>query len=232
MKTKELPWFSRPDFKFTKKGVENLDEADLLAIILWSNDNLDRDLEISNKVLKKYNLDNIEEAGFDELLNLVKGKKRAEHIDFVKARKLFSLIELVKRYNRLKRDGYKRKINFLSCPKDVFNYFIDRYNTKKKEYFICLYLNNKGGIIKDEILSIGTLNSSKVYPREVFKIAIKEGAKSIILIHNHPSGDVEPSESDKEVTEKLKEAGKLFNINILDHVIIGKETYKSIQSSD
>ena len=87
MKIKDLPWFSRPDFKFSKKGVENLEDSDLMSILLWVEGDIDRDLDISNKVLKKYNLSRIEDAGFNELVNLVKGKKKAEHLDFVKARK-------------------------------------------------------------------------------------------------------------------------------------------------
>ena len=226
MKSKDLPWFSRPDFKFSRKGVDKLDDADLISILLWSNDNLDEDLKISNKVLKKYNLNNIEKAGFNELVNLVKREKKASHLDFVKARKLFSMIELAKRYNRLKSGGFKRKIG---SAKDVYSYFVDNYGSVKKEHFLCLYLDTKGCIIKDEVVSVGTLNSSLVHPREVFKSAIKESANSIILIHNHPSGDCSPSVEDERITSEFFKIGELLRIKVLDHVIIGKEKYYSFR---
>jgi DNA repair protein RadC len=86
-------------------------------------------------------------------------------------------------------------------------------------------------VIKDEIISIGILNASIVHPREVFKSAIKESANSIILVHNHPSGDSEPSVEDKEITERLMEAGELLDIKVLDHVIIGKDNYHSFKEN-
>jgi len=221
-----MPFYNRPGFKLTRKGVDTLDDAELLSIIFWANDKEDDVLDISNKILKRYNLNKIEDAGYKELVNLICDKKKAEYKDFVKVMKLLSLVELSKRYNRLIRNGYKKAIR---NAKDVYDYFIDEYNNEKKEYFICLYLDTKNNIIKDEVLSVGTLNSFVIHPREVFKSAIKESANSVILIHNHPSGDSEPSDEDSEITRILFEAGKLLSIRVLDHVIIGNGVWYSFK---
>lgn len=94
-----------------------------------------------------------------------------------------------------------------------------------------LHLDSKNKVIKDEIVSVGTLNESVIHPREIFKSAIKESANSVILVHNHPSGDPTPSKEDLEITEKLFAAGDLLNIKVLDHVIVGKETYWSFKEN-
>lgn len=227
MKLKEIPWFNRPGFKLTSKGVHSLDDAELLSIIFWSNNKEDDVLDISNKILKKYNLHKIENVGYKELVNFVCGKKKAEYKDFVKVMKLLSLVELSKRYNKLKSNGFSSTINNAS---DVFNMFKDEFSKKKKEYFICLYLDSKNKIISNKIISIGTLNSSLVHPREVFKEAVKESANSILLIHNHPSGDCNPSLEDKEITEILEKNGEMLGIRLLDHIIIGSNKFYSLKN--
>ena len=227
MKIKDLPWYDRPDFKLSKKGVQSLSDSELLSIIFWSNTKEDEyALNISNRILKKYNLHKIEDAGFNDILNTVKLSKngKAEYSDYKKVRKLLSLIELSKRYNKLKNKGFKRTI---TCAKDVYDLLVDKYGSLKKEHFICLYLDTKNNIIKEEVVSVGTLNASLVHPREVFKTAIKESANSLILVHNHPSGDVSPSVEDLEITERLKEVGEGLGIKLLDHLVISKEGYWS-----
>jgi DNA repair protein RadC len=224
MKIKDLPWYDQPGFKLTKKGVHTLTDVELLSIIFWSNDKNDNVLEISNKILKKHKLNNIEKLGYNELVNLICNKKKAKYSDFMKAMKLFSLIELSKRYNRLMNKGHKL---IIKNAKDVYDLLVDRYGTLKQEYFICLYLDTKNKIIKEERVFKGTLNSSLVHPREVFKTAIKESANSIILVHNHPSGDCNPSVEDERITLEFQKAGEILGIKILDHIIIGKEGYYS-----
>lgn len=97
---------------------------------------------------------------------------------------------------------------------------MEKLKDLKKEHFIAVFLDSKNKIIKDEVISVGTLNASLVHPREVFKAAIKESANAIILVHNHPSGDCEPSFEDYSITKKLKEAGELINVKFLDHIIV------------
>jgi len=111
--------------------------------------------------------------------------------------------------------------------KDVYDYIYPKLCDKDREYFIVLHLDTKNRIIKDEVVSIGTLNSSIIHPREVFKLAVKESAYAIILVHNHPSGDPEPSEEDKQVTERLIECGNLLGIHVLDHIVVGGNNYWS-----
>lgn len=106
---------------------------------------------------------------------------------------------------------------------------LQEFHNKQKEHFIVLLLNTQNEIIKQEIVSIGTLNTSLVHPREVFQLAITEGCESIIIAHNHPSGFVEPSNADLEVTKRLVQAGELLGISLTDHVIIGKDSYYSLK---
>jgi len=105
---------------------------------------------------------------------------------------------------------------------------MEKLKDLKKEYFIAVFLDSKNKVIKDEVISIGTLNSSLVHPREVFKEAIKNSANSIILVHNHPSGNVEPSDEDHRVNKVLVETGNLVGIKVLDHLIVGGEKFISL----
>ena len=125
-----------------------------------------------------------------------------------------------------KRNGFKPTIE---SAEDVYNYFVDFLKDKKKEHFYALLLDSKNRIIKEELISVGTLNASLIHPREVFKAAIVNSANSIILVHNHPSGDCEASLEDQDFTEKIFQTGELLKIKILDHVIIGKGNYHSFK---
>lgn len=221
MRIKDLPWFNRPASKLRRKGVESLDDAELLAVIFGKGDKKESALELANRLLKRYNLNKLGELGFNEL-------KKECNDDYVKALRILSCIELGKRYNKLLNKGYKNKI---SNAKDVYDLLRDEFGEKKKEHFICLFLDTQNKIIKQEIVSIGILDTSLIHPREVFNTAIKENAKSIILVHNHPSGDVTPSEGDINATDRVKETGKILKIHLIDHVIIGKEGYYSFKEN-
>lgn len=217
MKIKDIPRFNRPASKLYKKGADSLDTAELLAIIFGIGIKGESALELSNRLLKEYNLHKFEELGFKELTKACKG-------DYTKTLKILSLIELSKRYNKLVNKGYKRSI---SCAKDVYDMFVDEFRNYKKEVLNLVLLDAKNKIIAVKEISVGTLNSSLIHPREVFKEAIKESANSIILVHNHPSGDSTPSGDDLEITEKLIKCGSMLGIRILDHIIIGKEKFWS-----
>jgi DNA repair protein RadC len=227
MKIKDIPWFNRPGFKLTRKGVHTLDDAELLSIIFWANDKKDDVLGISNKILKKYNLHKLENASYKELVNLVCGKKKAEYSDFVKVMKLLSLVELSKRYNRLMRRGYKEKINSKYLARDIFNRFSDRLRNEKEERFIILMLDNKNKIIGEQLISLGTIDSTIVYHREILKYALKNSASRIILIHNHPTGDPTPSDADRTLSGELFEMSDKLGITMLDHIIIGNDKWWS-----
>ena len=111
-----------------------------------------------------------------------------------------------------------------------YNYFVDELKDKKKEHFYALLLDSKNRIIGDaKLISIGTLNSSLVHPRELFKPAIRDSANAIILVHNHPSGNPDPSDDDYKVNEVITNSGNLLNIKVLDHIIIGKDFFYSFK---
>jgi len=223
---KELPWFNRPGYKLEKNGAGSLDSAELLAIILGYGSKKESVLELSNRLLKKHNLHNFENLGFRELVEDVSSKKDEYVGSKVKAMKIFALVELAKRYNKLKNKGFKRSI---SSAKDVYDLLVDRFGSLKKEHFVCLYLDTKNNIIKEEVVSVGTLNSSLVHPREVFVSAIRERANSIILVHNHPSGSCEPSVEDEKITSIFRDGGELLGIRLLDHVVISKKEFYSFK---
>lgn len=141
------------------------------------------------------------------------------------ATKIQSVFELARRLETFIEEP-KRKI---SSPKDVYAFMYPKYRKVKKEKFVTLYLDTKNQILKEETVSIGSLNASIVYPREVFKSALELSSASIMVIHNHPSGDPSPSREDIMVTEKLCDGGKLLGIDILDHIIIGDGRYISLK---
>jgi len=117
----------------------------------------------------------------------------------------------------------------IKTAKDVFDVALPKMSGLDREQFAIIHLDTKNNIIKYEVVSVGILNASIIHPREIFKSAIKESSNSIILVHNHPSGDPEPSGEDEEITERLKKAGELLNIPVLDHVIIGAGSYYSFK---
>jgi DNA repair protein RadC len=142
----------------------------------------------------------------------------------VKAMKINAMFEIFRRTNRLEKHGFTTQIK---TAEDVYNHFVDTVKDKKKEHFYALYLDTKNRIIEEQLISVGILDASLIHAREVFNPAIKASSRSMILVHNHPSGDCEPSTNDKEVTKNLINAGELLRISVLDHVIIGKESYLS-----
>ncbi|MBU2640083.1 MAG: DNA repair protein RadC [Nanoarchaeota archaeon] len=219
MKIKDIPKFNRPGFKLTRKGVNTLDDAELLSIIFGVGGKGESALELSNKLLKKYNFNKLEELSIKDLAKECKW-------NYNKALQILSLIEICKRYNKFVNNGFTKNIK---SAEDVFNIYSYKFINEKKENFIALCLDSKNNIIKEEPVSIGILDSSLVHPREVFKPAIKESAYAIILIHNHPSGDPTPSKQDIEVTRNLMKSGETLNIPVLDHVIIGKNSYFSFK---
>jgi DNA repair protein RadC len=217
MRIKEMPFYTTPWYKIKENGPSNLDDSELLAVIFGKGNYQLNAIDLSKTLLEKYNLNKLSELSFDELKKILK--------DNIKAYQIIALDELFKRYSRLKRKGYTKVIE---KAEDVYNIFFDELKNKKKEYLYALLLDTKNRIIKKELISIGTLNSSLIHPREIFKEAIKNSANSLILVHNHPSGDCEPSNEDDLVTNKIKNIGDELGIKLLDHIIIGDSNYKSL----
>ena len=215
MKIKDIPWYDRPGFRLTREGVEKLSNPDLLSILLGKG-NKESVFELSNRLLSKYNLNKLEDLGLEELKKECKG-------DVVPALKILSFIELSKRYSKLVKGGYNKKP--IHSAKDVYDMLVDEMRPYKKEVLKVILLDTKNVPISVKDVSVGTLNSSLIHPREVFKEAIKESAYSIILVHNHPSGNPEPSKEDLEMTKKIVEVGKMMDIPVIDHIIIGDKKF-------
>ena len=125
----------------------------------------------------------------------------------------------------------KRNIIKIKSSKDIYNNYKDLFNNSNQEMFYCIYLNNKNIVIDKKLLFIGTINKSIVHPREIFKYAYYYSASSIICIHNHPSGDITPSIEDKRLTDALISIGKIQNIPVIDHIIIGNNNYYSFNDN-
>lgn len=219
MKTliKDLPKLDRPRERFLRVGVENLSNEELISIILktGSKDNSVKDL--SNKILECINtINDLKDISVKKLTN-IKG------IGEVKAITLLSSLELGKRVYLEKVEKNKIKIKNANS---VYEFYKNKLNIKQ-ELFCVMFLDTKKYLIEEKILFMGTLDSSTIHPREIFKEALKYSASSIICVHNHPSGDSTPSYKDIEVTSKLKEIGKLIGINVIDHIIIGDNNYYS-----
>jgi DNA repair protein RadC len=217
MRIKDISKENRPMERFQKAGASALSDAELLAIILKTGNREENVVDMSNRLISKYGISKLSDLSLKELQE-IKG------IGLVKSMQIKSLFEFNKRFKL--SQNYEKPIK---SAKDIFNYASHRLQFNDKEQFMVLHLNSKNKIIKDEIVSIGTLNSSLIHPREIFKSAIKESANSVVLVHNHPSGDPTPSEEDEKITKKLMEAGKLLGIEVLDHVIVGKDSFFSFK---
>ena len=217
MRIKDISLENRPRERLEKQGPSVLSDAELLAIILKTGNKDENVIDMSNRLISKYGVDKLSNCSLVELQE-IKG------IGNAKASQIIALFEFNKRHSLSKQNGKPIK-----TAKDVFEYCSPKLSGVDKEHFMILHLDTRNKIIKDEIVSVGTLNSSLIHPREVFKSAIKESANAIILVHNHPSGDAEPSEEDKKITDILFKAGELLSIKVLDHVIIGKDSWHSFK---
>ena len=217
MKIKDIPKYDQPWNRLTREGAEKLSNSELLSIILGKSKGISV-LELSNKLLNKYNLNKLEDLSLNELTKECNGDK-------ICALRILSFVELNKRHDKLVKGGYNRKP--INSAKDVYDMFVDEMRNYKKEVLKVVLLDTKNVPIKINEVSVGTLNSSLIHPREVFKEAIKESAYSIILVHNHPSGNPEPSKEDLDMTKLLIKAGEHLGVKVLDHVIIGKKNYWS-----
>ncbi len=203
----------KPREKFLAKGAQALKEYELLAILLGSGTKEKDVIKLSKEIVRL--LDNDFETVTLEHLTSIHGLGNA------KAMQILSAIELSRRYL------IKRNIKITSAE-DVYRE-LQEYACKKQEYFLVITLDGASHIIEKRIISIGTLNQSLVHPREVFADAIADRAAGIIIAHNHPSGQLEPSIEDKRVTKRLKEVGTIMGIELLDHVILSREGYLSLR---
>ena len=214
---KDIPINDRPRERLINYGVSNISNEDLISIVLKTGTKNISVKELSLMILNKFgDIRNMKDIELNDILS-IKG------VGKVKAIELIASIELGRRVLEHKN------INSISIrnTKDVYEYFNNLLKDKKQEYFYVLYLDNKKKIICSKLLYIGTLNGSVAHPREIFKLAYLNSASFIICVHNHPSGDPTPSNEDRIFTNNLIEIGKLNNIPVLDHIVIGNNCYYS-----
>ncbi|MBI2121991.1 MAG: DNA repair protein RadC [Candidatus Sungbacteria bacterium] len=217
MKIKDLPKSDRPREKLVAKGAENLKDSELLAILLRTGKAGKNVIEIASQILAKHSKKRLLQMTYQDLVKI-------GGIDSAKATTLLAAFELAKRALEVNDTN----LPTIVTPKDVVAQLAELRNNKK-EHFIALYLNARNQLVHKETISMGTLNANLVHPREVFEPALKHSAASIMVAHNHPSGDSKPSEDDLEITKRLVEAGKLMGIEAVDHIIITKNTYLSFR---
>lgn len=217
-KIKDIPKFDRPREKMEKYGPGKLSDAELLAILLRTGTKDLNVLKLSQKILQKFENEKFINITIEEL-------KTIHGLGPVKACEIIACFELGRRMLKGK------KSSILLSPKDVWERMED-IRGSKKEHFVVFYLDSRNQEIQREIISVGTLNESLVHPREVFEGAIKNNASSIIIAHNHPSGDLEPSQADIEITKKLIHAGRILDIKILSHVIVIKDKWNELNIND
>jgi DNA repair protein RadC len=223
---KNWPEDERPREKLIKTGSVSLTSSELLAIVLrtgfGSPTRKQSALDLAKNLLSQYkNLNDISEMSVTELAQ-IKG------IGSAKAAQIMASFELGKRM-AAERNG--NNISF-RCSEEVANYYIPLLKDLKSEQFRLVMLNIKNRIIREVMISQGSLTSSIVHPREVLKIAIKASAASVIFLHNHPSGDPEPSIDDIEITNRLCKSCSIIGINVLDHLIIAENGYFSFKQKN
>ncbi len=217
MRIHDLDPDERPRERFLRSGVSALSSAELMALILKTGTKGKNILETCNELMGRYGLENLADLSVSEL-------QENEGIGPAKAMQIKAVFELHKRLH------YRRNTNKkVRSARDIFEYMNGRVPDESKEHLFLLHLSTKNQIMRHDIISVGTLNASLIHPREIFKAAIRESSHAVILVHNHPSGDVEPSNADKEVTNLLREAGSILQIELLDHVIIGRDAWFSFR---
>ncbi|MDP2731212.1 MAG: DNA repair protein RadC [Dehalococcoidales bacterium] len=217
----DLPVSERPRERLQKFGVEALSGPEVLALILGRGIAGESVMVTAQRLLSQFgSLKGIAGASLEEL-SLVKG------IGPAKASQIKAAFELANRV-----EGYQeldKKPFLVKTPDQVMSLVGKRLEGKKKEYFLVILLDTRGQLIKTAEVSMGSLDSSIVHPREVFKEAISASAASVIFVHNHPSGDPKPSEDDIGLTGRLARAGEIIGIDVLDHIIIGNKKFLSLK---
>ena len=219
-KIKSLPPESRPDEKLESYGAASLSDAELLAIIIRTGFRGYNSVRLAEDILKcgkGKGLIGLCQIGIEELTK-VRG------VGKVKAIQLKAVAELTRRIS--KRTAKESLV--MDSPETVARYFMEDLRHRDKECFMLLSLDSKGALISESLISIGTVNASLASPREVFVEAVNNRAVSIILVHNHPSGNPKPSKNDLVVTRQMKDAGELLGIKLIDHIIIGDNSYVSL----
>ncbi len=211
IKVKDLPINERPREKLLEKGAKTLSDQELLAIILGKGTQKNDVLSLSKKIVKVIDAKGLEFQAKDII--------EIDGIGEAKATAISAAFEFVRR--RIKPEGLKIKF-----PADILP-LIQHYGDRKQEHFICVSINGANEVMNVRVVTIGLVNKSHVHPREVFADVIAERASAVIVAHNHPNGDLMPSNEDIQITKRLKEAATILGLNLLDHIIFNTKGYYS-----
>lgn len=219
---KEIPLAERPRERLMRLGVEQLSDAELIAILLRTGIRGQSAIDLASQLLAHCN----DRGGLPYLLRLrgVEIHKVVPGIGEVKMCQILAGLQL-----GLRTASTRVEIVDLSNPQAVFQHLAPKMSDLEYEQFHVVLLNAKNHVLGVELISQGTLTASLVHPREIFKPAIRQNAHAVILAHNHPSGDPTPSREDREVTQRLIAVGKLLGIEVLDHLVIGHGRYTSFR---
>ena len=217
---RDLPLAERPRERLVKFGVEALSTQEILAIILGRGIKGESVLITSRNLLTQFGtLKKLAQASVAALT-------QTKGIGVAKATQIIAAFELGKRIEASEKPSQEK----IKSPEDVIRAVAKKVKGKKKEHFLVLSLDTRNHVIDSQIISIGSLDASIVHPREVFKEAISACAASVIFVHNHPSGDPEPSEEDIKLTKRLIDVGEILGIEVLDHIIICDSNYLSMKA--
>jgi DNA repair protein RadC len=217
---KDWPEDERPRERLMAHGPSTLSDAQLLAIIIRNGRAGRTAVDLGREILERFeSLAGIEQAGIREICDV-------GGIGPAKAAQIKAAIELGRRYQKPNLAG-----SSFCSSQDVAVYYRPRMKDLKKEMFRCILLDTKNKLIREDVVSIGSLSASIVHPRDTFKAAIRESAAAVIFIHNHPSGDIKPSQEDILLTRRLVQAGEVLGIRVLDHIIIGDGDHFSFRDN-
>jgi len=217
----DLPLSERPRERLLKLGSEALSAQEILALVLGRGIKGESVMVTSQKLLSRFgNLKGVANASIEELTQI-------NGIGMAKAAQIKATLELSR---RLEADAGDKHMPVLKSPEDVASVVRSRLKGKKKEHFMVLCLDTRNRLIGCRPVSVGSLDTSVVHPREVFKEAVSSSAASVIFVHNHPSGDPEPSKEDIELTRRLAKAGEIIGIDVLDHIIVCDKEHLSLKA--
>lgn len=219
---KELPESERPYEKLEKNGVENLSDAELIAVLIRNGSPHKTSVALAAEILNLHPV-------YKGLMGLHylsdKELQRVDGVGKVKAAQLLCAAEISNRMTRQRKPENER----FDSPGTVAGYFMEEMRTKENENTIVVFLDNRCRLIRHEVLFVGSVSASMANPREILKKALQYDASCLILLHNHPSGDPTPSSADIALSERMKAAGELIGIRFLDHIILGDCQYVSLK---